>query len=134
MSIRTEKVAAVITDLLSEPLRKIASEIHAGLITVTSVKMSPDLQIAKVYISAIVGKKGITEVLTAIEQDKIRIRKHIAQNLQLRFAPELRFFRDETMDAMESIKNLLEKTKQDDIRRHQQYSNNVTEDNSNSAD
>ena len=38
------------------------------------------------------------------------------------------------MDAMESIKNLLEKTKQDDIRRHQQYSNNVTEDNSNSAD
>ena len=96
--------------------------------------MSPDLQIAKVYISAIGGKKGITEVLTAIEQDKIRIRKHIAQNLQLRFAPELRFFRDETMDAMESIKNLLEKTKQDDIRRHQQYSNNVTEDNSNSAD
>lgn len=38
------------------------------------------------------------------------------------------------MDAMESIKNLLEKTKQDDIRRLQQYSNNVTEDNSNSAD
>jgi ribosome-binding factor A len=86
MSIRTEKVAAVITDLLSEPLRKIASEIHAGLITVTSVKMSPDLQIAKVYISAIGGKKGITEVLAAIDQDKIRIRKHIAQNLKLRFS------------------------------------------------
>ena len=134
MSIRTEKVAAVITDLLSEPLRKIASEIHAGLITVTSVKMSPDLQIAKVYISAIGGKKGITEVLAAIDQDKIRIRKHIAQSLQLRFAPELRFFRDETMDAIDSIKNLLEKTKQDDILRQQQFSNNIIEDNSNSAD
>ena len=134
MSIRTEKVAAVITELLSEPLRKIASEIHAGLITVTSVKMSPDLQIAKVYISAIGGKKGITEVLTAIEHDKIRIRKHVAQNLQLRFAPELRFFRDETMDAIDSIKNLLEKTKQDDMLRHKQFSNNVIEDNSNSAD
>jgi ribosome-binding factor A len=96
--------------------------------------MSPDLQIAKVYISAIGGKKGITEVLAAIEQDKIRIRKHIAQNLQLRFAPELRFFRDETMDAIDSIKNLLEKTKQDDILRQQQFSNNIIEDNSNSAD
>ena len=96
--------------------------------------MSPDLQIAKVYISAIGGKKGITEVLAAIEQDKIRIRKHIAQNLQLRFAPELRFFRDETMDAIDSIKHLLEKTKQDDILRQQQFSNNVIEDNSNSAD
>jgi ribosome-binding factor A len=96
--------------------------------------MSPDLQIAKVYISAIGGKKGITEVLAAIDQDKIRIRKHIAQNLQLRFAPELRFFRDETMDAIDSIKNLLEKTKQDDILRQQQFSNNIIEDNSNSAD
>lgn len=71
MSIRTEKVAAVITDLLSEPLRKIASEIHAGLITVTSVKMSPDLQIAKVYISAIGGKKGLQKFL--LQLNKIRL-------------------------------------------------------------
>jgi len=56
MSIRTEKVASVIVEALSDPLRKIASEINAGLITVTSVKMSPDLQIAKVYISCI-GEK-----------------------------------------------------------------------------
>jgi hypothetical protein len=38
------------------------------------------------------------------------------------------------MDAIDSIKNLLEKTKQDDMLRHKQFSNNVIEDNSNSAD
>jgi hypothetical protein len=38
------------------------------------------------------------------------------------------------MDAIDSIKHLLEKTKQDDILRQQQFSNNVIEDNSNSAD
>ena len=114
MSIRTEKVASVIMDALSEPLRKIASEIRAGLITVTSVKMSPDLQIAKVYVSAIGGKASIADVLQAIDAEKHIIRKHVASAVQLRFAPELRFFRDETMDAMEQIQQLVEQTKKND--------------------
>lgn len=119
MSIRTEKVASVITEILSEPLRKIASEISAGLITVTSVKMSPDLQIAKVYISAIGGKSGVTEVLQALDEEKSKIRKYVAQKVQLRFAPELRFYRDETMDAIERIQTLVENTKKDDLKRKQ---------------
>lgn len=114
MSIRTEKVASVIMEALSEPLRRIASEIRAGLITVTSVKMSPDLQIAKVYISAIGGKASIADVLQAIDADKYAIRKHVASAVQLRFAPELRFYRDETMDAMEQIQQLVEQTKKND--------------------
>lgn len=114
MSIRTEKVASVIMEALSEPLRKIASEIRAGLITVTSVKMSPDLQIAKVYVSAIGGKASIADVLQAIDAEKHIIRKHVASVVQLRFAPELRFFRDETMDAMEQIQQLVEQTKKND--------------------
>lgn len=114
MSIRTEKVASVIMEALSEPLRRIASEIRAGLITVTSVKMSPDLQIAKVYISAIGGKASIADVLQAIDAGKHTIRKHVASRVQLRFAPELRFYRDETMDAMEQIQNLVEQTKKND--------------------
>jgi ribosome-binding factor A len=114
MSIRTEKVASVIMEALSEPLRRIASEIRAGLITVTSVKMSPDLQIAKVYISAIGGKASIADVLQAIDAEKHTIRKHVASRVQLRFAPELRFYRDETMDAMEQIQSLVEQTKKND--------------------
>lgn len=114
MSIRTEKVASVIMEALSEPLRRIASEIRAGLITVTSVKMSPDLQIAKVYISAIGGKASIADVLQAIDAEKHAIRKLVASRVQLRFAPELRFYRDETMDAMEQIQNLVEQTKKND--------------------
>jgi len=114
MSIRTEKVASVIMEALSEPLRRIASEKRAGLITVTSVKMSPDLQIAKVYISAIGGKASIADVLHDIDEEKHAIRKHVASKVQLRFAPELRFYRDETMDAMEQIQNLVEQTKKND--------------------
>jgi ribosome-binding factor A len=114
MSIRTEKVASVIMEALSEPLRRIASEKRAGLITVTSVKMSPDLQIAKVYISAIGGKASVADVLHAIDEEKHAIRKHVASKVQLRCAPELRFYRDETMDAMEQIQNLVEQTKKND--------------------
>jgi ribosome-binding factor A len=101
-------------EALSEPLRRIASEKRAGLITVTSVKMSPDLQIAKVYISAIGGKASVADVLYAIDEEKHAIRKHVASKVQLRFAPELRFYRDETMDAMEQIQNLVEQTKKND--------------------
>lgn len=122
MSIRTEKVASVIMEALSEPLRRIASEKRAGLITVTSVKMSPDLQIAKVYISAIGGKASVADVLHAIDEEKHAIRKHVASKVQLRFAPELRFYRDETMDAMEQIQNLVEQTKKNDRLRDGQAS------------
>lgn len=120
MSIRTEKVASVILEALSEPLRKIASEINAGLITVTSVKMSPDLQIAKVYVSCIGGKASIADVLQAVDADKSAIRRHVAHAVQLRFAPELRFYRDETMDAMEQIQSLVEQTKRNDRLRDEQ--------------
>lgn len=120
MSIRTEKVASVILEALSEPLRKIASEINAGLITVTSVKMSPDLQIAKVYVSCIGGKASIADVLQAVDADKSAIRRYVAHAVQLRFAPELRFYRDETMDAMEQIQSLVEQTKRNDRLRDEQ--------------
>jgi ribosome-binding factor A len=127
MSIRTEKVAGVIMQVLSEPLRKLASEINAGLITVTAVRMSPDLQIAKVYLSAIGGRVGITEVLQALEEENSRIRRFVAQKVQLRFAPELRFYRDETMDTIERIQNLVENTRRDDQAREQKRSSTDSE-------
>lgn len=114
MSIRTEKVAALIKDVLVEPMRKIASELSAGLITITSVKVTDDLQIAKVYVSAFGGKAGITEVLERIETDKKKIRSFVARQVNLRYAPDLRFYKDEMLDAMDNISTLLNTVRQKD--------------------
>lgn len=114
MSIRTEKVAALIKDVLVEPMRKIASELSAGLITITSVKVTDDLQIAKVYVSAFGGKVGITDVLERIEADKKKIRAFVAGKVNLRYAPDLRFYKDEMLDAMDNISTLLNTVRQKD--------------------
>ena len=56
MSIRSEKVASVIQRALVEPIGDLAREHKAGLVTITTVRISSDLHIAKVYFSLYGGK------------------------------------------------------------------------------
>lgn len=114
MSFRTQKVGGLIRDYLSDPLRRIASEMSAGLITVTSVRVSDDLKIATVYLSVYGGKASSAKVLERIKDEKGRIRHSIAGKLNLRHAPDLRFFLDDTLDAMDSIQSLMDKVKLED--------------------
>ena len=55
MSIRAEKIASVIKRTITNPISDLAMEFSAGMVTVTSVKLSPDLQIAKIYFHAFGG-------------------------------------------------------------------------------
>ncbi len=114
MSIRTQKVAGLIREYLSDPLRRIASEMSAGLITVTSVRVSDDLKIATVYLSVYGGKASPANVLARIKDDKGRIRHAVSSKINLRSAPDLRFFLDDTLDTMEQIQSLLDKVKKED--------------------
>ncbi|MBK9247618.1 MAG: 30S ribosome-binding factor RbfA [Ignavibacteria bacterium] len=114
MSIRTQKVAGLIREYLSEPLRRIASEMSAGLITVTSVRVSDDLKIATVYLSVYGGKASPANVLARIKDDKGRIRHAVSSRINLRSAPDLRFFLDDTLNTMEEIQLLLDRVKRED--------------------
>lgn len=111
MSIRTERVASVIQQALARPLSKLASEFSAGLITVTSVRMSPDLRIAKVYLSIFGGQISQEKALSRIEDHAKHIRHEVASTVQLRFAPELRFYLDDTLDNIDKINTLLKKVR-----------------------
>ncbi len=113
MSIRTERVAGAVQKALARPLSKLASELSAGLITVTSVKMSPDLRVARVYFSVYGGNIPPAKVLTRIEDQAPHLRHEVATQIQLRYAPELRFFIDDTLDNMERISSLLKKVRED---------------------
>ena len=113
MSIRTERVASVVQQALARPLSALASEISAGLITVTSVKMSPDLRIAKVYISVYGGQIAPAKALARIEEQAPHLRHEVATQIQLRYAPELRFYLDDTLDNMDRINTLLKKVREE---------------------
>ncbi|MCS6807630.1 MAG: 30S ribosome-binding factor RbfA [Bacteroidota bacterium] len=106
-SIRTERVANEIRQALARPLTELASELSAGFITVTHVRMSPDLRIARVYLSVFGGKLSPQQAIEKVREHASILRKHVNTHVRLRFSPELHFYLDDTLDAMQRIETLL---------------------------
>lgn len=109
MSIRQEKIASVIKKELGIYFQQNAINMCKGaMVTVTTVRMSPDLSIAKVYIS-IFGGKNNDESFDQIDTSSRYIRHELSQIVknQLRKTPELHFYRDDSFDYAQKIDNLL---------------------------
>ena len=76
------------------------------VITVPEVRMSPDLKLATAYIMPL-GGEGAAEVVAALNRHQRFIRGRIAPELDLKFAPEVRFHVDETFEEFGKIDALL---------------------------
>ncbi len=109
MSVRQEKIANVIKQELGRYFQQNAISICKGaMVTVTMVRMSPDLSIAKVYIS-IFGGKDNKDSFNHISENAKYIRHELSQVVknQLRKTPELHFYLDDSFDYAKKIDNLL---------------------------
>ncbi len=84
-----------------------------GFITVTSVKVSPDLKIAKIYVS-VLEKDKREHSLERIKSVTGFIRSELASRIRIKFVPELKFFLDDTLDYVEKIEGLIKKIHEDD--------------------
>lgn len=114
MSIRTERVASVIKERIGEILIRDYSDPSNVFITVTDVKMTPDLKIAKVYFS-VFGSEEIQErAMKMLEGGKQHIRGLVASYVQLKFAPTLQFYLDHTLEEADRINRLINKIHQDE--------------------
>ena len=82
---------------------------EAGLLTVTNVKVTDDLKIAKIYISFLENKKRVDELMQNLIDKKKLIRHYIGLEMELRYIPELRFYYDNTMEHAEKIDKLINK-------------------------
>ncbi len=78
----------------------------AKVITVPEVRMSPDLKLASAYVMPL-GGEGAAEVVEALNRHHRFIRGRIAPELDLKYAPEIRFFVDETFEEFGKIDALL---------------------------
>ena len=107
-STRQAKIARLIQKELSEILRLETAKTHGILVSVSSVKVSPDLSIARAYLSIFPSAKG-KEILDNINRNARTIRYELAQRVrfQLRKTPELTFHLDDSLDYIENIDNLL---------------------------
>ena len=77
--------------------------------SVSAVRVSPDLSVAKAYLSVFPSQKA-QEVMESIKLSAKTIRYELAQKVrfQLRKTPELQFYLDDTLDYLENIDHLLE--------------------------
>ncbi|HET6400225.1 MAG TPA: 30S ribosome-binding factor RbfA [Candidatus Kapabacteria bacterium] len=107
MSIRTERVAGEVQQALARALQTDFSDLSDGLITVTKVRMSPDLRSGRVYISLLGGTRAPERTLEKIKAETPRLRAAIAKAIRLRYVPELHFYLDDTQQEVARVETIL---------------------------
>jgi len=109
-STRLKKIGRLLQKELGDIFLKQTKGMPGALISVSAVRVSPDLGIAKVYLSIFPSEKG-PEILKAIQANVKAVRFDLGQrvHLQLRKIPELSFYIDDSLDYIENIDNLLKK-------------------------
>ena len=107
-STRQHKIARLIQKDMSDILLRFARTLHGTLISVSEVRVSPDLAIAHIYLSVFPQDK-VASTMELIEENKHRFRGELGtlERHQLRIIPEIIFHLDETIDRMERIDELL---------------------------
>lgn len=107
-STRQSKIARLIQKELSEIFLLQAKSMNGVLVSVTAVRVSPDLSIARVYISVFPSERG-DEIVKNLNDNMRSIRFELGNHLrhQLRIIPELKFFIDDSLDYLERIDELL---------------------------
>ncbi len=84
--------------------------IETNEITVTEVKMSQDLKIAKAFVLPL-GGKNAQEVVDVLKEFSFIIRKVLSKKIIMKYLPKLIFVKDESFDYAEKIENLIKKNK-----------------------
>jgi ribosome-binding factor A len=106
---RQLRIGELVRHKLAEMLSR--GEIHddiiaSHVITVPEVRLSPDLKLATAYVVTL-GGDDTAVVIEALNRNKKYIRAQVAQAVNLKFAPDIRFLRDETFEEASRIDQLL---------------------------
>ena len=109
-SVRVLKVGERVRHILSELLTR--QEVHDDTlsghsVSVTEVRMSPDLRNATVYVKPLLGTEEEV-VVKALRQNTAFLQREVAKRLGLKFAPRLAFRADESFDEADRIESLLD--------------------------
>jgi len=108
-SIRQNKIARLLQKELAEIFQKEGRNLFNGkLVTVTVVRVTPDLGIAKVYLSVYPLKEN-DDFSAIVNQSAKTIRNYLGKRIrhQLRVIPELSFYQDDSLDYIDNISKLL---------------------------
>jgi ribosome-binding factor A len=116
---RADRVAGLIQETLSVLLKKSIKDPRVQSATITGVKMSADLKLARVYF--VISDRVATpeEALAGFQKAKGFIKYNLAQQLNIRYMPELIFYYDKSIDHGFHIDSILKKLEQEHAKHHQ---------------
>jgi ribosome-binding factor A len=108
------RTARVADQIRAEIASMIAREVHdpgVGFLTLTRVKVTPDLQLARVYYTSLGDDKAQRETARALRRAAPFLRRQLGQRIRLRRVPELEFFYDESIAQHDRIEQILQDLK-----------------------
>ncbi len=95
---RSERVSRHIRNTLAEVLRRNVKDPRLKEVTITSVDLSPDLRLAKIYFVTAGDDTKVKNVLEGFKKARPYIKKMLGRGLGLRYMPEIRFYYDDSLD------------------------------------
>lgn len=113
---RQKQIAGLIQEDINAIFQRLGlSMINGGMVSISSVKITPDLLEARIYLS-VFNTTGNKDVLKTIQERAWEIKKELASRVkhQLRRIPELKFFLDDTLDHVFKMEELFKQIKKDE--------------------
>lgn len=106
-SIKQDRTAERIRTIFSELLLREISDPRLKNITITEVKLDPELAFADIYVNALGDESREAEVMAGLERARGFIRREIGKRVRLRTTPELHFHWDMTLERGEHLNQLI---------------------------
>ena len=117
LSHRVERIAEQIREEVSQILSSEVSDPGVGLITVTRVKMTPDLSLARVYWTSMGDAAQRKQTAKALSRAASFVRHLLSSRLTLRRSPEVQFLFDQSVAAQDRVEQILLELKREEEAR-----------------
>jgi ribosome-binding factor A len=114
--LRSQRIADRIREELSEMLLQEVSDPRLAGVSVTDVTVDRELTVADVYVSALEGSVRSQEILEGLQHAQGYLRRELAQRIELRIFPRLRFRWDATFERADRIERLIASLHEDEAR------------------
>ncbi|TMB65799.1 MAG: 30S ribosome-binding factor RbfA [Deltaproteobacteria bacterium] len=108
---RSDRVADLLIELISELVRKEIRDPRIGAVTLTGADVSKDLRHARIYFNLLGRRESRKDVLAGLKSATGFIRSKVGKQLNLRFVPTIEFFYDQSEDEAQRIDDLLKQVK-----------------------
>jgi ribosome-binding factor A len=105
---RPDRVGDQVRQELAELIAREVQDPGIGFLTITRVKLTPDLQQARVFYTAIGDDKQRAETAKALKRATPFLRRQVGRRLRLKHVPELQFLYDETIEQQDRIERIIQ--------------------------